>query len=42
VAIRYSQERVEERPSKRSSACQALTSVSWTASSASKVDPSIR
>jgi hypothetical protein len=35
VAIRYSQVRSEERPSKRSCACQAASSVSFTMSSAS-------
>jgi hypothetical protein len=35
VAIRYIHERSEERPSKRSTARQARTIVSWTASSAS-------
>ena len=42
VAIRYSQERSDERPSNRSNACQARTIVSCTASSASNADPSIR
>lgn len=42
VAMRYSQERRLERPSKRSYARQARTIVSWTASSASKAEPSIR
>ena len=42
VAIRYSQERSDERPSKRSTARQARTIVSCTASSASKPEPSIR
>ena len=42
VAMRYSQERTEDRPSKRSNAFHALTRVSWAASSASKADPSIR
>ena len=42
VAIRYSQDRTAERPSKLSAFCQARTIVSWTASSASKAEPSIR
>ena len=42
VAIRYSHERSAARPSKRSNARQARTIVSWTASSASNVEPSIR
>lgn len=42
VAIRYSHERSEERPSNLSKLRQARTSVSWTASSASKAEPSIR
>ena len=42
VAIRYSQDRTLERPSKRSALRHALTSVSWTASSASNPEPSIR
>ena len=42
VAIRYSQERTLERPSKRSAARQARTIVSCTASSASKPEPSMR
>jgi len=42
VAIRYSHDRRAARPSKRSIAFHARTSVSWTASSASNVEPSIR
>ena len=42
VAIRYSQDRRLERPSKRSRFRQARTTVSWTASSASNPEPSIR
>lgn len=42
VAMRYSQERSEERPSNLSKLRQARTSVSCTASSASKAEPSIR
>lgn len=42
VAMRYSQERSEERPSNRSYARQARTKVSCTASSASKAEPSTR
>ena len=42
VAIRYSQERTLDRPSNPSAALQARTIVSWTASSASKLDPSMR
>ena len=42
VAIRYSQERSEDRPSKPSAAFHARSIVSCTASSASKADPSIR
>lgn len=42
VAMRYSHERSEERPSNLSKLRQARTSVSWTASSASKAEPSIR
>jgi len=42
VAIRYSHERSAARPSKRSSARHARSSVSWTASSASNGEPSIR
>jgi len=41
-AIRYSQVRTLERPSKRSNAFHARVRVSWTASSASKEEPSIR
>ena len=40
--MRYSQPRSELRPSKRSSPRQARRSVSWSASSASWSDPSIR
>jgi hypothetical protein len=42
VAMRYSQERSDERPSKESMDRQARTIVSWTASSASNEEPSIR
>jgi hypothetical protein len=42
VAIRYSHERNEERPSNPSAAFQARSIVSCTTSSASKADPSIR
>jgi hypothetical protein len=42
VAIRYSQDRTAERPSKLSAFFQARTIVSWTASSASKAEPSMR
>ena len=42
LAIRYSQDRTDERPSKRSIAFQARTKVSCTASSASAPEPSIR
>jgi len=42
VAMRYSQDRSEDRPSNLSKLRQARTSVSWTASSASKAEPSIR
>ena len=42
VAMRYSQERTAERPSKLSAFFQARTIVSCTASSASNADPSIR
>ena len=42
VAILYSHERSDERPSNRSAAFQARTSVSCTASSASNAEPSIR
>jgi hypothetical protein len=42
VAIRYSQERTADRPSKRSYARQARTIVSCTASSASKAEASMR
>ena len=42
VAIRYSQVRSDERPSNRSSPRHARTMVSCTASSVSKVEPSIR
>ncbi len=42
VAIRYSQERSAERPSNRSMLRQARISVSWTASSASNGEPSMR
>jgi hypothetical protein len=42
VAIRYSQDRTAERPSNESAFFQARTMVSWTASSASKAEPSIR
>jgi hypothetical protein len=42
VAIRYSHERSDERPSKRSWLVHARTIVSWTASSASNDEPSLR
>jgi hypothetical protein len=42
VAIRYSQDRTLDRPSKPSCERQARTSVSCTASSASWTEPSIR
>ncbi len=42
VAILYSQDRIDERPSKLVSPFQARTRTSWTASSASTADPSIR
>ena len=42
VAIRYSHDRRAARPSKRSMLRHARTIVSWTASSASKLEPSIR
>jgi hypothetical protein len=42
VAMRYSHDRTLERPSNCSPAFHARTIVSWTASSASKPDPSIR
>lgn len=42
VAIRYSQERTLERPSKPSALRHARSIVSWTASSASKPEPSMR
>ncbi len=42
VAMRYSQDRSADRPSKRSKPRQARTIVSWTASSASNDEPSIR
>ena len=42
VAMRYSHERSEERPSKRWWARHALTMVSCTASSASEAAPSMR
>ena len=42
VAIRYSQVRRLERPSNPSAWRQARTITSWTASSASKPEPSIR
>ena len=42
VAIRYSQDRTDERPSNVSAFFQARTIVSWAASSASKAEPSIR
>jgi hypothetical protein len=41
VAIRYSHDRIAERPSNRSRLFQARTNVSWTASSASKGEASI-
>ena len=42
VAIRYSHERSAARPSKRSKPRHARRNVSWTASSASNGEPSIR
>jgi hypothetical protein len=42
VAMRYSHDRTADRPSKPSMPFQALTMVSWTASSASKAEPIIR
>jgi hypothetical protein len=42
VAMRYSHERSAPLPWRRSSERQARIIVSWTASSASKDDPSIR
>ncbi len=42
VAMRYSHERSAERPSKRSNAFHARVSASWTASSASNGEPSMR
>ncbi len=42
VAMRNSQDRTLDRPSNRSAAFQARNIVSWTASSASMPDPSIR
>jgi hypothetical protein len=42
VAIRYSQDFSDERPSKRSMERHARSIVSWTASSASKDEPSMR
>ena len=42
VAIRYSQDRSDDRPSNPSAAFHARSMVSCTASSASKADPSIR
>ena len=42
VAIRYSHDRIEDRPSNPSAPFQARSIVSCTASSASKADPSIR
>ena len=42
VAIRYSHDRSVLRPSNESTFFQARTIVSWTASSASKTEPSIR
>jgi len=42
LAMRYSQERIEERPSKLSMARQACIIVSCTASSASEPAPSMR
>ena len=42
LAMRYSQDRSDERPSKLSIARQARIIVSWTASSASDPDPSMR
>ena len=42
VAMRYSHERTLERPSNPSALRQARSIVSWTASSASKPEPSMR
>ena len=42
VAMRYSHDRNAARPSKRSNPFQARRNVSWTASSASNGEPSIR
>ena len=42
LAMRYSHDRSDDRPSKRSIARQARIIVSWTASSASEPEPSIR
>ena len=42
VAMRYSQERNDERPSNASNPRQARTNASWTASSASNAEPSMR
>ena len=42
VATRYSQVRIDARPSKPGSACQADSKVSCSASSASVADPSSR
>lgn len=42
VAMRYSQDRREERPSNFATPFQARTIVSCTASSASNAEPSIR
>ena len=42
LAMRYSHDRSDERPSKPSIDRQARTIVSWTASSASEPEPSIR
>jgi hypothetical protein len=42
VAIRYNHDRTDERPSKLSKLFHARSRVSWTASSASNADPSIR
>jgi hypothetical protein len=42
VTMLYSHDRSEDRPSNRSKLFHARRNASWTASSASKPDPSIR
>ena len=42
VAMRYSHDRIAERPSNRSNERHARSNVSWTASSASNAEPSMR